>query len=163
MIGRKVEVGLLALLFSVASPASALEKLPFKPEATDMHFQYMKGECAIVRVAFGGGGGPVLVESSEGCVDGLFTLRFKYNNTPGFVVIPPVYTEGDPIILKRKKVKIVDAFWTYEDSFYGPLWEDGKTRYVVVPEVSTWAMMIVGFGLVGASSRRSSKRRMRAH
>jgi hypothetical protein len=142
----------IASLVLLSSPTQALQRIAWPENANDMHFQYKPGECAIIRIGISGGG-PVGISNSEGCQNDIFSLTFTYDNQPNFAIIPSIFAEGDSVLQNRRSIEIVDAWWTYDGAFYQPLWEDGIKRYAVVPEPSSWAMLLAGFGLLGGALR----------
>ncbi len=68
------------------------------------------------------------------------------------------YTDASGIL----KLEFYEEFDDWPDDWDG-IWESGTitVTYTTVPEPATWAMLIAGFGLVGATARR--RRMQHAH
>lgn len=148
----------LAAGLSWGSAAVAVEKVPMPFGATDLHFRYNAGDCAIVRIQAYGGTGSTSTSNSEGCVNDQFDINFSFTGDPadGFYLFP-IFEVGAPETKNRKTVPIVDAYWTYKGAFYEPVWTDGKQRVAVIPEPSTWALMLLGVGAIGATLRKRAR------
>lgn len=144
--------GLTTLL---ATPALAVEKVPMPPGATDIHFLFNPGECAKIRIHGYGGEGTTSQSNSERCFNDEFKIdfTFKGDEATGFYIFP-VFEAGAPETVGRKTVVILDAYWSYKDTFYAPVWTDGKQRVAVIPEPATWGLMLFGFGIAGLAARR---------
>lgn len=151
---------LAVILALSACPALAVEKVPMPTGATDIHFGFNSGECALIRIHAYGGVGTTNISNVEGCVNDVFSINFSFTGDPadGFYLLP-IFKIGDAATVGRKTVVITDAYWTYNDVFYAPVWTDGIQRVAVVPEPGTWSMLVIGMGLIGAAARRAFRSR----
>ncbi len=144
--------GLLSL---VAGPALAVEKVEMPPGASDIHFIFNPGECATIRI-HQYGSDAVTISSPSVCTTSQFDINFSYVDPPGGFYLFPVFEAGSAETVGRKTVLIKDAYWTKGGVFYQSIWTDGKDRVAVIPEPSTWALMILGVGAAGATLRRKA-------
>jgi hypothetical protein len=142
-----------SLLALVAFPAAAVEKVEMPSGATDLHFTFNPGECATIRIHQYGGDG-VTISSLDKCTQSHFDIDFTYNDPPDGFYIFPVFEAGSPETVGRKTVLIKVAYWTKGGVFYQSIWTDGRDRVAIIPEPSSWALMILGFGAAGAALRR---------
>lgn len=153
MMERKRLFGLAALALTASSAADATI-VPMPLGATDIHFLFAPGECTD-RIGARHIGGTVVTYTFYGCdPDSINKIDFVYNDQPDALKLFGIFEAGAPQTIGRKNVTIIDAWWTRSPNvFYEPVWNDGKTYVVTVPEPASWALLISGFGLVGLQLR----------
>ena len=71
----------------------------------------------------------------------------------------PVDTDQSPRFILSGKIVSGDYLYgnTYKTPGFNVSWDLGGAKLTAVPEPSVWAMTIVGFGIVGAASRRRAR------
>lgn len=164
-----------ALLMLPATNASATWIINVPNEApipNDLDLTFDSGQCKDIHIRSLGAGAKT-VPSGPGytvkanCVGNILKIDFNgKNGTLGNIdrfTFPQIVETGSPKHLNYKwgSNVIHTAYWTYNDDprkdeqgnrIYE--WANGKYALLFVPEPATWAMLILGFGLVGTVLRR---------
>jgi hypothetical protein len=105
-------------------------------------------------------GGNLVSFGESGNYNGEVLFQIANNNIPSFVGVPYVYHFSSTDIVHEKSFEfgISDPTNTYETT-YGNAYVNFSTLSISeVPEISTWAMMLIGFAGLGFAGHRASRK-----
>lgn len=165
---KTARIFLLALMASATLPnatsASATITLTPPDGANDIEFVFPDGQCQnrIVLAVGEFTGGYVL--TNYGCgVGDVLKYTWQTSGTISSFNLYGVVSNGSPEAQARPTIPLVDAYWTRHDSIstanIGSVWKEGASNYsVLLPEPTTWLLMLSGIALLGARIRLGKRR-----
>ena len=153
----------LAIWSALALAAPAAATVLVAPTGADnLEFAFAQGKCTDAIRIHNAADLPITL-TTYGCSNSVKKFAWASNNATDKFDLYGIFQKGSPETVGRSTLVLVDAYWTSGPAFLQPVWPTGSASdYVVIipasaiPEPDTWAMLLLGFSMVGFAMRKRS-------